>query len=178
MRGFACTPCRPWQRHRKTYQRFGFRPTEAYVFNPIPGTRFLSLDLALSTNWSMPASTIIPVLAHPEVCEAAPDCAAPSASLRAPVHRRPSHPAGLRRRRRSGSGRPAVAQPGSYGPGGRRRLPPRACRGRGSPHSRSAGGLAPTANANPVGQTRQSTAGPSRSRFSPSIGRCRSAWPP
>jgi len=27
------------------YQSLGFRPIEAYVFNPIPGTRFLALDL-------------------------------------------------------------------------------------------------------------------------------------
>lgn len=28
------------------YRRFGFEPIEAYVFNPIPGARFLALDLA------------------------------------------------------------------------------------------------------------------------------------
>jgi len=30
---------------RALYQSLGFRPTEPYVFNPIPGTRYLTLDL-------------------------------------------------------------------------------------------------------------------------------------
>jgi ribosomal protein S18 acetylase RimI-like enzyme len=30
---------------QQLYQSLGFRPTEPYVFNPIPGTRYLTLDL-------------------------------------------------------------------------------------------------------------------------------------
>jgi ribosomal protein S18 acetylase RimI-like enzyme len=30
---------------QQLYQSLGFRPTEPYVFNPIPGTRYLALDL-------------------------------------------------------------------------------------------------------------------------------------
>jgi len=30
---------------QKLYHRLGFRPIEPYVFNPIPGTQFLALDL-------------------------------------------------------------------------------------------------------------------------------------
>jgi ribosomal protein S18 acetylase RimI-like enzyme len=30
---------------QKLYQSLGFKPTEPYVFNPIPGTRYLALDL-------------------------------------------------------------------------------------------------------------------------------------
>jgi GNAT superfamily N-acetyltransferase len=30
---------------QQLYQSMGFRPIEPYVFNPIPGTRFLALDL-------------------------------------------------------------------------------------------------------------------------------------
>jgi ribosomal protein S18 acetylase RimI-like enzyme len=30
---------------QKLYRSLGFRPTDAYVFNPIPGTQYLALDL-------------------------------------------------------------------------------------------------------------------------------------
>jgi ribosomal protein S18 acetylase RimI-like enzyme len=30
---------------QKLYESLGFKPVEPYVFNPIPGTRFLALDL-------------------------------------------------------------------------------------------------------------------------------------
>jgi ribosomal protein S18 acetylase RimI-like enzyme len=30
---------------QQLYQSLGFRPTDPYVFNPIPGTRYLTLDL-------------------------------------------------------------------------------------------------------------------------------------
>lgn len=33
---------------QKLYQSLGFRPTAPYVFNPIPGTRYLALDLVRS----------------------------------------------------------------------------------------------------------------------------------
>jgi len=33
---------------QELYQSLGFRSTEPYVFNPIPGTRYLALDLVRS----------------------------------------------------------------------------------------------------------------------------------